>query len=418
MAITDKLTAIANAIRTQSGKTAKLSLDQMPTEIINLNALNFEVVGGTSAPSNPKENTIWVNTDTEITGWDFGVGDMPARLDISNAVKATNVVSGVSNGAISFKGDLSPVWSNSYIAKARMIAGVTYVFSMNLGYGRMGIYSDATGNERLNFVEGINSDSVINDDIHSVELTLTRTTDVYLHFCTDIPGENGKPAFTTPISFYPKGVNTWIQTGISSPVEFNALKKNGIQVYPLSAKQYIGGAWVSKTAKSYQGGAWREWIPAGALYYNGDQCVGTSGGWNARGWVYGGSITNTIVPSVAFNADHMQITLGSGNLVSGAVEVVKDQDLTNVSKLTIDFEATTYAYQVKLLVIPRSTSYMDEAVCAVDLQASGDQQTIARRTVSLDVSSVSGSYDVVIAFVNAWSGGCNATMKVYSVLKE
>ena len=166
------------------------------------------------------------------------------------------------------------------------------------------------------------------------------------------------------------------------------------------------------------GGAWRGLIPAGALYYNGDQCVGTSGGWNARGWVWGGSITNTIVPDVAFNADHMQITLGSGNLVSGAVEVVKDQDLTSVSKLTIDFEATTYAYQVKLLVIPRSTSYMDEAVCTVDLQASGDQQTIARRTVSLDVSGVSGSYDVVIAFVNAWSGGCNATMKVYSVMKE
>lgn len=28
--------------------------------------LNFEVVGGTTQPSNPKENTIWVNTDVEI----------------------------------------------------------------------------------------------------------------------------------------------------------------------------------------------------------------------------------------------------------------------------------------------------------------------------------------------------------------
>jgi hypothetical protein len=33
--------------------------------------LNFEVVGGTTKPTNPKENTIWVNTDTEITGWHF-----------------------------------------------------------------------------------------------------------------------------------------------------------------------------------------------------------------------------------------------------------------------------------------------------------------------------------------------------------
>jgi len=34
-------------------------------------ALNFEVVGGTVQPENPKENTIWVNTDREITGWSF-----------------------------------------------------------------------------------------------------------------------------------------------------------------------------------------------------------------------------------------------------------------------------------------------------------------------------------------------------------
>ena len=33
--------------------------------------LNFEVIGGTAQPENPKENTIWVNTDQEITGWSF-----------------------------------------------------------------------------------------------------------------------------------------------------------------------------------------------------------------------------------------------------------------------------------------------------------------------------------------------------------
>jgi hypothetical protein len=32
-------------------------------------ALNFKVVGGAAAPDNPKENTIWVNTDVPITGW-------------------------------------------------------------------------------------------------------------------------------------------------------------------------------------------------------------------------------------------------------------------------------------------------------------------------------------------------------------
>ena len=34
-------------------------------------ALNFKVVGGTTEPASPKENTIWVNTDAEITSWIF-----------------------------------------------------------------------------------------------------------------------------------------------------------------------------------------------------------------------------------------------------------------------------------------------------------------------------------------------------------
>ena len=55
----------------------------------------------------------------------------------------------------------------------------------------------------------------------------------------------------------------WFPTGDSSTVQFNALKKNGIEVYPLSAKQYVSGAWVDKAAKSYQGGKWVDW-------YNGD----------------------------------------------------------------------------------------------------------------------------------------------------
>lgn len=34
-------------------------------------ALNFKIVGGAIQPGNPKENTIWVNTETEISGWVF-----------------------------------------------------------------------------------------------------------------------------------------------------------------------------------------------------------------------------------------------------------------------------------------------------------------------------------------------------------
>lgn len=68
MALTDKLTAIADAIRVQSGKTDKIPLAQMPDEIINLQSLNFEVVGNPK-PQSPKMNTIWVDTDVAIPNW-------------------------------------------------------------------------------------------------------------------------------------------------------------------------------------------------------------------------------------------------------------------------------------------------------------------------------------------------------------
>lgn len=33
--------------------------------------LNFKIIGGTSAPENPIQNMVWINTDMEITSWSF-----------------------------------------------------------------------------------------------------------------------------------------------------------------------------------------------------------------------------------------------------------------------------------------------------------------------------------------------------------
>lgn len=71
MALTEKLVSIADAIRTQSGKTEKLTLAQMSGEILELQPLSFQVLGGVSAPENPRENTIWVATEVPVTGWYF-----------------------------------------------------------------------------------------------------------------------------------------------------------------------------------------------------------------------------------------------------------------------------------------------------------------------------------------------------------
>jgi len=50
------------------------------------NPLNFKVVGGTTQPSNPKENTIWVNTDAEITEWHIGKYPNPNWNEVDGKV--------------------------------------------------------------------------------------------------------------------------------------------------------------------------------------------------------------------------------------------------------------------------------------------------------------------------------------------
>ena len=123
--------------------------------------LNFEVVGGTTQPMNPKENTIWVNTNTDITSWVFSA-DKPE----------------------------SPT-------------------------------------------EGL----------------------------------------------------VWIELGISPEVELNALKKNAIQLYLLSAVQYVNGKWVEKDASIYQNGEWVDISGNVYLFRNGNQYTEITGGWDGTATV-------------------------------------------------------------------------------------------------------------------------------------
>lgn len=71
MALTDKLKAIGDAIRSKTGGTDALTLDEMASIIATIEAdnTNFKIVGGTTQPTSPKENTIWINTSTAIGEW-------------------------------------------------------------------------------------------------------------------------------------------------------------------------------------------------------------------------------------------------------------------------------------------------------------------------------------------------------------
>ena len=66
MALTDKLTAIANAIRAKTGKTNTMTLDEMVTEILNISVTSGG--GGSNTPTSVSVDDVWVTNSTMVEG--------------------------------------------------------------------------------------------------------------------------------------------------------------------------------------------------------------------------------------------------------------------------------------------------------------------------------------------------------------
>lgn len=254
-------------------------------------ALNFKVMGGTAEPSNPAENTIWIDTDAKITGWLF------------------------------------------------------------------------SSHQPENPAEGM----------------------------------------------------VWIATGSASNAEFNALKKNGIMVYPMFAKQYVTGAWVNKYAMIYQSGKWvslREW--KGELYVSGEDWNHITGGWVAETRNVGEGYTR-FPPTITDNGTSITAAMNNNYTGVGFMVTANDIDLTGWNTLTA--EVSGYASVnddnsgATLSVINRAST--DSNGCIVASVNCGTN-TFSKKTVTLDIASLSGKYAIGLHMYN---GGTtrNQSATVYSM---
>lgn len=248
------------------------------------NPLNFKVVGGTSAPASPKENTIWVNTDTEITGWFFNATEPEAPA------------------------------------------------------------------------EGM----------------------------------------------------VWISTGTFSSVEFNALKKNGLQVCPISAKQYINGAWVDKTAKSYQDGVWVDWFSV--LYDSGDEFEPITGGWAAY---YGTTSSYPNKGTLTKNTDNLQITIPNKSNIT--VHTARKIDLSNYSVAEFDVECISHYDAYTLSCYADNTENYAPGGSAKAASINANIANGTRATICLDISNLSGFY-YIGAFAFLHENGSTMKYKVWKVV--
>ena len=195
-------------------------------------------------------------------------------------------------------------------------------------------------------------------------------------------------AFSATEPAEPVAGMVWISTGNSSGVAFNALKKNAIQVYPLSAKQYVDGAWVDVIAMSYQGGEWVGWITY--LYNYGQQRFA----WQSRGQSYNGdSAWAGQAPKITKNDDgSVTLSIDTVYAAAGFYELAEDIDMTNVKELTLLYKCT--ANNSSRLTVHSASAYpMKTAIVAEAVLKS----TSAWSTITLDCSAITGKYRVGIA---------------------
>lgn len=173
----------------------------------------------------------------------------------------------------------------------------------------------------------------------------------------------------------------WITTGTSSGVDFNALKKNVLRVYPISAKQYISGAWVAKTAKTYHGGAWVEWI--NYLYNNGTISDALGG---FTGYAQRFSDTSGIAATVIYNDDSIYIEVGTTNK-SGAALSNNKLDVTKWKTIYIRGSISAKdAYHGCFGLQPGTSSTLPPTALTAD-NVSGTEAIH-----KIDVSSLTGEY--------------------------
>lgn len=194
----------------------------------------------------------------------------------------------------------------------------------------------------------------------------------------------------------------WICTGPSGTAAFNALRKNAIVICPVSARQYVSGAWVEKDAKIYRNGAWVDW--AKWLYQNGTWGNGTA---LTKGYTYGS-------PTLTYGSSSIKINCGTNNDTQ-YLYFPRMENLEGRSRLVLRFRSNAaytsghsedWGAGVRIGV---ATGTDHNALAAQAKQYSLAADTTY--TLEVDVSSLSGHYYVHLFFARG-DGACSGSVNV------
>lgn len=169
--------------------------------------------------------------------------------------------------------------------------------------------------------------------------------------------------------------DVWFPVGSSSAVAFSATKKNTVMVYPISAKQHIGGAWVNKEAKSFQNGVWVDWVAHLFKAGSGALVEFTLG-----------KEQNAVTPTITNDA--FVFTENSSGSYNWAYAITKEPiDVTDIS--TIYVEATVTSSGKNLMF---GTSESNSSPHSAPTDGFTNMQTAGTKKVySFDTEGISGN---------------------------
>lgn len=365
------------------------------------NPLNFKVVGNPQ-PVNPRENTIWIDTDEKITSWYFSAEKPnPTSVEIYTEDGLTLGKYLNSSGAETSGSNSNWTVTDKIVLPAETVI-VELTASDTGGSNPYHWFYDEAGNPISGVVR--QSGTVMYDVPEGAKSIRT----------TVLSTEDGK-SIIAHCHKVEKGM-VWISTGAFSSAEFNALKKNSIQVYPLSAKQYVSDAYVEKAAKIFRNGAWQSWIHD--LYTDGSE-------WESAKMAFStSSYQITLAPTVSKNADGSTLltyTHNSGEGRSGAWRMKEAQDLTGRNVIKIKLSTSIPSKGISEKIIPRLYVIpVSETTWADNVAAKRGLNTTTVDTLELDISNLEGNYKIGIGFRwnAAWLGAGTTKVTVYDVWME
>lgn len=267
-----EMTQLADKIREKTKTTELLSWPQGYVNALdNVSGLNFEVVGGTTQPTNPLENMVWINTNIAITSWNFG----PIEVRPSSSQQGDVwIVTGNYHNNISFDAVkenavyICPVKAYQYQSGSWVEVGIKVYKNNEWMNNRLYVYD--------------RGDS-----------------------CTDVTGgwyqssSDGTVQFGSE-SFYLRGENGGAA---------NAMTTNPINITPYSIMTVVG--YVASVASEY-----------GSVCFQGSRLISASTGSGTATWYKGGSTGNftmNIDVSAVTGEYYVYIQVGENSDCSGYI---------------------------------------------------------------------------------------------------